>query len=179
MAIVWGFSFPHTEKFCFSVSVKVCSHIRRYSFLLVYRVGLTQYVLIKMFHLVLDVLIISLRCFMVLSLYLFYLNFYLLLEPTFNLKKCLLLLPVYSKKTQKDDVAEGDTLLFLDVMLMQDQNSAVASAPSALTLCSARLLSGCLCSLQGLCDALVFQRDSSGCLDSEHVCREKLLRKCP
>lgn len=116
---------------------------------------------------------------MILSLCLFYLNFYLLLEPTFNLKKYLLFLPVYSKKTQKNDVAECDTLLFLDVMLMQDQNSAVAWALPALALCSVRLLSGCLCSLQGLCEALVFQRNSSGGLDSEHVCREKLLRECP
>lgn len=89
----------------------------------------------------------------------------------------MLLLPVYNKKTQKDDVAERDALLFLDVLLMQDQNSAVASA--LLTLCSVRLLSGCVCSLQGLCEALVFQRNSSDCLDSEHICREKLLRECP
>lgn len=116
---------------------------------------------------------------MILSLYLFYLSFYLLLEPTFNLRKCLLLLPVYNKKTQKHDAAEGDTLLFIDVMLMQDQASAVGSALSVLTLCGVRLLSGCLCSLQGLCEALGFQRNPSGCLDSEHVCREKLLRECP
>lgn len=54
------------------------------------------------------------------------------------------LLPVYNKKTEKADVAEGDTLLFLDAMLVQDQNSAVASALSASAVCSVRLLSGSL-----------------------------------
>lgn len=101
---------------------------------------------------------------------LFNLNFCLLLEPISNLNKCLLLLPVYNEKTQKDGVAEGDTLLFLDVPVVP---------VSALTLCSGRLLSGCLCSLQGLREALVLPRGRSGGLDSEHVCREELLRKRP